>query len=184
MKILPPTLRESKRYIAFSLVAEYTITRKDLINEVLYSAATLLGDVGVSVLGLRILSFENNKGIIKCTTDRVWESRAVLACVSSIRDVRVRINILGISGTVLAATEKYLLTQNKMDAEPDREKTNKINVCKIVLDKSIVFGSIVNQDNDEIDLLPEDSQYKEILYRSNTKYLGITVFDLENKEID
>ncbi|NIA02945.1 MAG: hypothetical protein GWP12_00180 [Nitrospirae bacterium] len=184
MKILPPTLRDSKRYIAFSLIAENTITRNDLINEVLYSAATLFGDVGNSVLGLRLLSFENNKGIIKCRADRVWESRAVLACVSSIRVARVRISILGISGTVLAATEKYLLTQNKTDGESDREKTIKLNECKIVFDKSIVFGNIVNKNNDEIDLLSEDPQYKKILDRSDTKYLGITVFDLENKEID
>ena len=184
MKILPPTLRESKRYIAFSLVAEDTITRKDFINEVLYSAATLFGDMGSSELGLRLLSFENNKGIIKCTADRVWESRAVLACVSSIRGARVRISILGISGTVLGATEKYLLTQNKTVAEPDREKNIKSKECKIVFDKNIVFGSIVNKNNDEIDLLSEDPKYKKILDRSNTKYLGITVFDLENKEID
>jgi ribonuclease P/MRP protein subunit POP5 len=184
MKILPPTLRESKRYIAFSLVAEDALTRNDLLNEVMYSAASLLGDVGSSVLGLRLLSFENNRGIIKCTADRVWESRAILACVSSIRGTRVRISILGVSGTVLAATEKYLLTQNKTDAELDREKTINIKECKIVFDKSIVFGSIVNKNNDEIDLLSEDPQYKKIFDRSNTKYLGMTVFDLENKEID
>lgn len=182
MKILPPTLRESNRYAAIVLVAEGTYTRRDLLNEILYCAAALLGDAGSSELGLRLLSFERNRGIIRCTGDRVWETRAVLASVSAIKNTRVRIDILGISGTVQSATEKYLLTQNKVKAEPGRERT--IEECKIVINRSSIFGSVVKQDNDEIDLLPEDSQNKEIVNRSNTRYMGITVFDLENKERD
>jgi ribonuclease P/MRP protein subunit POP5 len=121
MKILPPSLRTSNRYIAFSLTAEDTISRRDLINEILFSAATLFGDIGSSELGLRLLAFEHNKAIIQCDADKVWESRAVLACVSSIKSKRVRIQVLGISGTIRAATEKYLLTQSVSEAEPERK---------------------------------------------------------------
>lgn len=181
MKILPPTLRESSRYLAFSLTSEDDISRKDLVNEILYSASTLFGDVGSSQMGLRLLAFQENKGIIQCSTDRIWEVRAVLASVFSVKGIRARIRILGISGTVLAATEKYLQGQNKKDAEPERKITKE---NKIIIENRTIFGSIVNKENDEINLLPEDSLCKEILNRSNTKYLGITVFDLEDKEID
>ena len=178
MKILPPTLRESNRYIACSLTCEENISRRDLINEILFSAATLFGDTGNSELGLRLLAFENNKGIIKCLANRVWESRTVLACVSSVRGIRVRIQILGISGTVQAVTEKYLLAQSIGKAEQARKRAEKIKECKIVIAERTISGCVVDKKNDEIDLLSEDSQYNEILNRSNTRYFGITVFDV------
>jgi len=112
MKILPPTLRESNRYLAISVTSEGDIPRRDLVNEIFFCAATLLGDAGSSEMSIRLLSFEDNKGIIQCRVDRIWESRAVLATVTSIKGMRTRINVLGVSGTVRGATEKYLLTQD------------------------------------------------------------------------
>jgi len=184
MKILPPTLRESNRYLAISVTSEGDIPRRDLVNEILFCAATLHGDAGSSEMGIRLLSFEDNKGIIQCRMDRVWETRAVLATVTSIKGMRTRIKVLGVSGTVRGATEKYLLTQDINEPEPERKRTQTIKECKMIIDVGTISGEVVNRNNNEIDLLSEDPHSLEILNRSNTRYFGITVFDIKDKEID
>ena len=184
MKILPPTLRESNRYLAIFVTSEGDIQRRDLVNEILFCAATLFGDAGNSEMGIRLLSFEENNGIIQCRMDRVWETRAVLATVTSIKGMRTRINVLGVSGTVRGATEKYLLTQDINEPEPEIKRTKTIKECKMIIDVGTIYGKIVNRNNNEIDLLSEDPHSLEILNRSNTRYFGITVFDIKDKEID
>ena len=184
MKILPPTLRESNRYLAISLTAEGDIPRRDLVNEILFCAATLLGDVGSSEMGIRLLSFKENKGIIQCRLDRVWETRAALATVTSIKSMRIRIKILGVSGTVRGATEKYLQAQDINMSEPEINKSQLIKESRMIIDVGNISGRIINRNNNEIDLLSEDPHSMEILNRSNTRYFGITVFDNKDKEID
>ena len=184
MKILPPTLRESNRYIAFTIQSEEQITRRDLINEIHYSTTALLGDVGSCELGLRLFSFGNLKGIIRCAADTTWKTRAVLASVFSIKGARTRIKVLGISGTVRGATEKYLLTESINEAEPERKITPESMECNIAINAMNIHGSIINYYNYKIDLMLKDRQYTEILDRSDTGYIGITVFDLKDKEID
>jgi ribonuclease P/MRP protein subunit POP5 len=184
MKILPPTLRESNRYLAFSATSEGDIPRRDLVNEILFCAATLFGDTGSSEMGISLLSFEENKGIIQCRVDMVWETRAVLATVKSIKGMRTRIQVLGVSGTVRGATEKYLLTQDINEPEPDRKRTQTIKECMMIIDVGTISGKIISRNNNEIDLLSEDPHSLEILNRSNTRYFGITIFDIKDKEID
>ena len=135
-------------------------------------------------MGLRLFSFEDNEGIIRCTAAKTWEARAVLATIFSIKNIRTRIKVLGISGTVQRATEKYLLTESIIEAEPERKKPHELKEYEKVINKITIVGSIINKQNNEIDLLPKDYEYNEILNRSNTKYIGITVFDLNDREID
>jgi hypothetical protein len=54
----------------------------------------------------------------------------------------------------------------------------------MIIDVGTISGNIVNRNNNEIDLLSEDPHSLEILNRSNTRYFGITVFDIKDKEID
>lgn len=48
MKILPPTLRDKKRYLAFELVSDHPVARNDLIREIFSCASYLVGDMGSS----------------------------------------------------------------------------------------------------------------------------------------
>ncbi len=112
MKILPPTLREKKRYLVFELVSEKNVQREDLIREIFSCANLLIGDVGSSECNLRLLKYENSKGIIRCNYLMTDTVRAVLATVNSIAGAPVLIYVMGISGTVAKATEKYLENEN------------------------------------------------------------------------
>ncbi|NKQ39468.1 MAG: ribonuclease P [Methanosarcinales archaeon] len=131
MKILPPTLREKKRYIVFELISENSINRKDLIYEIFSCASSLIGDVSASECSIRLLVFKNSlnqkskifsnshsgfkssKGIIRCAHDKIDETRSILATIAFINGKKCLIHVIGVSGTVLGAKNKHLYKLNK-----------------------------------------------------------------------
>lgn len=108
MKRLLPSLRAKKRYLAFELISEESASRSDIVKEVMSSASSLLGDVTTSDCDIRVLGFENGKGIIQCSHTKVKQTRASLAALTRINGKRATLHVLGVSGTVKRATEKFL----------------------------------------------------------------------------
>lgn len=117
MKRLLPSLRAKKRYLAFELISEGPVGRSDLVKEVMYSASSLLGDVTASECDIKVLGFEDWKGIIQCSHTKVKETRASLATLTRVSGKRATLHVLGTSGTVKRATEKFL--QNQTVFEPE-----------------------------------------------------------------
>ncbi|AKB12073.1 MAG: Rpp14/Pop5 family protein [Methanosarcina thermophila] len=125
MKRLLPSLRAKKRYLAFELVSEGQVSRSDLVKEVMSSASSLLGDVTASECDIRVLGFEDCKGIIQCSHTKVKETRASLATLTRVGGKRATLHVLGISGTIKKATEKFL--QNHTVFKPEiRMKSRKV----------------------------------------------------------
>lgn len=108
MKRLLPSLRAKKRYLAFELISEKPVSRGDIVKEVISSASSLLGDITTSDCDIRVLGFEAGKGIIQCSHTRVKETRAALATLTRVNGKRATLHVLGASGTVKRATEKFL----------------------------------------------------------------------------
>lgn len=108
MKRLLPSLRAKKRYLAFELISEVPVIRSDLVKEVMSSVSSLLGDVTASECDIKILGFEDSKGIIQCSHTKVKETRASLATLTRVNGKRATVHILGASGTIKRATEKFL----------------------------------------------------------------------------
>ena len=117
MKRLLPSLRAKKRYLAFELISEAPVSRSDLSKEIMFSASSLLGDVDTSKCDIKLLGFEDWKGIIQCSHTKVKETRASLATLTRINGKRATLHVLGTSGTVKRATEKFL--QSHMVFEPE-----------------------------------------------------------------
>lgn len=117
MKRLLPSLRAKKRYLAFELISEGPVGRSDLVKEVMYSASSLLGDATASECDIKVLGFEDWKGIIQCSHTKVKETRASLATLTRVSGKRAILHVLGTSGTVKRATEKFL--QNQTVFEPE-----------------------------------------------------------------
>jgi ribonuclease P/MRP protein subunit POP5 len=107
MKTLP-TLRDKKRYLAFEVMSEQVITRQQLIKEILNSTHSLFGDVGCGEINPALLSFEGRYGILRCSREKTSEARVALACINNIRGIPVSIFVLGISGTIKGAMEKFI----------------------------------------------------------------------------
>ncbi|VVB90610.1 Ribonuclease P protein component 2 [uncultured archaeon] len=121
MKTLP-VLREKKRYIAFEVISSQSVNRQELWMEIVNSVNSLFGDKGMSEINAGLLSFDGKYGLLRCQRDRTTDARAALACVNRVRNDRVSIAVLGISGTVRGATEKFI--QQNLVKEPEPEKNN------------------------------------------------------------
>ncbi len=118
MKTLP-TLRDKKRYMAFEVLSEITITRAELAKEIASSAGSLFGDSGCSGMNLGLLSYDGKYGIIRCARGKTEETRAALACITRVQGVRLSILILGISGSIRGVMEKFI--QQTLIKEPEQD---------------------------------------------------------------
>jgi len=124
LKRLLPSLRAKKRNLAFELICEETANRNDLVKEIMSSASALLGDVVASECDIKVLGFEDNKGVIQCAHTRVKETRASMAALTKVNGRRATLHILGASGTIKRVNEKFL--QNYKVFEPKAKQSQKI----------------------------------------------------------
>lgn len=114
VKHLPKHLRPRWRYLAVELESDpdVHVSRSDFQRSVWFAAQNLLGDPGSTDADLRVLTFSWGDGlgeaIVRVRRDTVEPARAALACVDAVRDDPVRVRVRGVSGTVRAASEKYL----------------------------------------------------------------------------
>jgi ribonuclease P/MRP protein subunit POP5 len=120
MKTLP-TLREKKRYIAFKIISENIINRKDLTEELFDSMYSLFGDKGVSESNPALMSYDGGYGVLRCQKDRTSDTRAALACINRVRGGFVSILVLGISGTIKGAMEKFIQQSIINESEPEKD---------------------------------------------------------------
>lgn len=118
MKTLP-VLREKKRYIAFKIISENRINRRELTEELLDSMYSMLGDKGISEINPSLMSYDGGFGILRCQKDRTSDTRAALACINMVRGGCVSIKVLGISGTVKGAMEKFIQQSIIKESEPE-----------------------------------------------------------------
>jgi ribonuclease P/MRP protein subunit POP5 len=159
-----PVLRQRKRYLVLEIESEEPVSEKDLSQEILSSQVSLFGDLGTSRNRLRLISFCGRFGILRCSYLSVSQTRAALATIRSIGGIRAAVRIKGTSGTIRAATEKYIPQLSLIGAEKDGRR----------IELEEVSGCIAHIRGSEIDLIPDD-RYKK---GSDTRYLGLTSFDL------
>jgi len=169
MKILPSSLREKKRYIAFEVSSESTdmIDRKSLLDEIFFATQTLVGDLGSSEIGYRLMDFNGIYGIIRVNLGAVELARATMATVCTIKGNRATIRILGTAGTIRAAIEKYIPAEN----------ISSTNILSKPIRSELVSGTVVRERGDELQVVPDD---KEVLKRANVHYLSLTSLDLKS----
>jgi ribonuclease P/MRP protein subunit POP5 len=102
MKTLP-VLREKKRYIAFKIISENTINRRELTEELFDSMYSLFGDKGTSEINPALMSYDGGFGVLRCQKDRTSDTRAALA------------------GTVKRAMEKFIQQSIIKETEPEKD---------------------------------------------------------------
>jgi ribonuclease P/MRP protein subunit POP5 len=168
-----PILRDKKRYFAFEVIAEKTLNRYEMIDCIMNSIFTLFGDAGGSIINARLISFDGTTGIVRCQRDKTGELRSALACINNSRGARVSIFVLGISGTIKGATEKFIQKTHIEVEEPEKELINR----KVQF--HAISGKIINSYKNEIDILPDNPISEKIADNANTKFIGLTVFDIK-----
>ncbi len=166
MKVLPPTLRENVRYVAFDVISEEVIQFQDLKKEILFATTSLFGDVGLANMRVELFIFTHKKGLLRCSHTSVEDTRTVLAALYKVKSSRISARVLGVSGTVAGAKKKYLQVEKKL------EYSTSFNITKPISGRAIrICGR-------EIDIVPDDNK---VIDRSDVGLVGITIYD--NKEL-
>ncbi len=114
LKILIPTLRERKRYIAFQVISEEgeEFTYSDLESAVWDALLDFLGEYGLSKTSFWLLKECWNQkkqiGILMCNHKSVQEVIASLGLIERLGDNRITFKILKVSGTIKSIKEKFM----------------------------------------------------------------------------
>lgn len=117
-KTLPPSMRPKKRYIIFEVISEHPIEYNDLANAVWSSLMDLEGEAGASDSRMWFISnlYDDKRqmGIVKCGNSVVEAVRAAIALVQIVSENKCIVRVLGITGTLKSASEKYFEGHNKI----------------------------------------------------------------------
>lgn len=116
LKILPPTLRKNKRYLAIDIKSEVELTKDNLVVAIWDACVRFKGECETSNFDLWVMRFYNGenkngyynyKAVIKCQRGFHDQVRASLVLLSKFKNYRISINTLGLSGTIESAETKY-----------------------------------------------------------------------------
>ena len=117
LKILPPTLREKKRYIGLKLYSQEYLKMEEIFSILWNSVINIYGEIESSKINLWIVDYkkvENNKRheyniIVKC--QRGYEQELITAFNTIFRHKKNRIVVhtVGTSGTIKTLNKKYAL---------------------------------------------------------------------------
>ncbi|MDI9614101.1 MAG: Rpp14/Pop5 family protein [Methanothermobacter sp.] len=121
MKILPPTLRNPKRYIAFELISEREFSRDEIVSLIWDSCLKLHGECETSNFRLWLMKLwrfdfpdaVRIRGVLQCQRGYEGKVMAALTAAHHHSGTRVVFHILGLSGTVRSATQKFIKPSKK-----------------------------------------------------------------------
>lgn len=112
LNTLPPTLRETPRYLVFEIISKNEAELQDFVDALWSSCLALFGEVGASRFSLwvpqNLYDRGKKRGVVKCTHFSVENVRAALAAIKQIGNEPAIIHLLGTTGTILSAKKKFL----------------------------------------------------------------------------
>ena len=117
LKILPPTLRNDKRYISFEALSEVPLSKEDVISIVWDASLNFHGECKTSKFDLWIMkvwsigSYDTGniiRGIIQCNRGEVSSVRGAILLITKFKGKRVVFHTIGISGTIKAGIKKFI----------------------------------------------------------------------------
>ena len=89
VKALPPTLKESKRYLVYKMINENSFNFKDVKSAIDDSCLRFLGELNYSKAGIMHLEkFNNNIGILRISSKYVNEVKTALALINNIQGIK------------------------------------------------------------------------------------------------
>ena len=107
LNVLPPTLREKRRYIAFRLKAKKKFTKHRVAAAIIEKCLELFGAFGTSKIAPKLVEFypEKHAGILRCERSHVKHAKLCITLLSVVDGERTVPKILVTSGTIRKAKE-------------------------------------------------------------------------------
>ncbi len=108
IKGIYPTLREKKRYLVYKVLSEKEINIEAVNESIKHKLMSFMGALNYGRAGIMFLNLKSkDKGIIKANVSLLDQVRAGLALIKSIGEIKVILNILGVSGILNKASKRY-----------------------------------------------------------------------------
>lgn len=112
LKTLPSSIRKKERYIIFKIESDETYSLGEVVDGIWQELLSFLGERTVAeanpwVMG-DLFSTNNQIGGIRVHKDHVEDVRTALALIDQIDRSKACIHVLGVSGTIQSARDKYL----------------------------------------------------------------------------
>ncbi len=101
--------RTKRRYLAVQLECEGVPSEREVMDAVWGSVVKLYGEIGASLTGLALISFdvERKVAVIRTSLASLPSVRAGLAAVTCVGGVRAAMHVLGVSGTLKALFSQF-----------------------------------------------------------------------------
>jgi len=101
MTVLPPTLREKRRYLLAQIDPWGVPANGKELYYAIYDAATALwGDIVVAAMQPEVISIEHGHAILRCRRGTEREYAIALSTVTRCGDKRVALRVIATSGTI------------------------------------------------------------------------------------
>jgi RNase P/RNase MRP subunit POP5 len=104
-KTIPAALREKKRYVLIEILAD-TLSEKDFYFGFWIELLSFFGSRGLAEINPRLVVYKNNKVILKCKRGKEIDLIAGIAFIKKIRNKKVILSHIAISGSVKTLKEK------------------------------------------------------------------------------
>lgn len=98
LRTLLPTLKEKKRYVAFEIISEQTFTFSDAAKAITGSVINTCGTINTAAMGMNIINYEKNKGVIRVAHTSVDALKSALCLCTTINETPAIIKSIGVSG--------------------------------------------------------------------------------------
>ncbi|MFB6076645.1 MAG: Rpp14/Pop5 family protein [Candidatus Nanohaloarchaea archaeon] len=112
LQTLPSSLRETQRYLVFEIIVDEPVAFGDVVETVWDAAVGFLGETGAASADPWVLQdmfdADLQRGAVRVRKDAVGEMRAALALVTEIGGRDAMIHVLGVTGTMDSARDKYM----------------------------------------------------------------------------
>jgi ribonuclease P/MRP protein subunit POP5 len=102
--------REKKRYVAFKVMSEAPLTKKDVTRAILNEALNFFGECRFSDFSLWVEDFDekSSRGFLICNREFKDEVIACLSLIGSVDMKKASFVVLGVSGTIKSLKRKFL----------------------------------------------------------------------------
>ena len=96
----------------FEIVSASAITFEDFTNALWNSVLSFMGEFGASECRIwpirNLYDDRGQRGVLKCAHDRVEHLRTALSLITMTGESKTSVRILGVTGTLKSARNKYL----------------------------------------------------------------------------
>jgi ribonuclease P/MRP protein subunit POP5 len=97
-----------RRYLAVSIESHEPVSSHEFMDAAWEAVSKLFGEYGASQTGLSLIDYDETKklGVLRTWHKTLEMSRTALASITHIRDKRVALHVLAVSGTIRALHRK------------------------------------------------------------------------------